>query len=135
MVAAVTAPTLVFDGACGMCRNAVAFLQARLGRGRLDFQPCQEVGAILEELGEAPDCCMEEALLLVPRKNGGTSVLRGAAAVNGALRSLRAGRAVGWRVLGGLYLIPGVGWVQRVAYRWVARNRHRHVFQWLGRAR
>jgi predicted DCC family thiol-disulfide oxidoreductase YuxK len=31
----------------------------------------------------------------------------------------------GWRLIGRLVLVPGVIRVARVAYRWIARNRHR----------
>ncbi len=125
--------TLVYDGECGMCKNAVAYLDARLGRGELQFKPCQSMAEELVALGEPTNRCMKEALLVVRRQDGSTQVLGGAAAVNGALRRLRSPRALGLRAVGYLYLVPGFGWVERRVYRWVAKNRHRHLFRRLGR--
>ena len=45
--------------------------------------------------------------------------LTGAAAVSRVLRELRGG----WRVLGALYLIPPIGWLEDRYYARVARRR------------
>ncbi len=46
-------------------------------------------------------------------------------AAEDAVSTLLRGAGRGWWVLGSLMRLPGVHWLSGVAYRWVARNRHR----------
>jgi predicted DCC family thiol-disulfide oxidoreductase YuxK len=42
-----------------------------------------------------------------------------------AVAALLLGAGKGWWLLGAMLRLPGIHWLAGVAYRWVARNRHR----------
>ena len=106
--------TLIYDGACGFCRDAVALLGRwdRAGRVRvLAFQDEQAVAPF--GLGR-PALAAAVHLVLADGR-----VFAGADAVAEALRLLP-----GRRWLGALLRLPGVRALARRGYAWVAVRRH-----------
>jgi predicted DCC family thiol-disulfide oxidoreductase YuxK len=106
-------PTLVYDGDCAFCTRCVRWLERRLPR-----QPRVIAWQVadLPALGLTPEECTD-ALQWVEGD-------RHAAGADGIARLL-VWTGGGWRLIGRLVLVPGVIRVARVAYRWIARNRHR----------
>jgi predicted DCC family thiol-disulfide oxidoreductase YuxK len=106
-------PVLVFDGDCAFCTTSARWASRWL---RLDsVEPWQRLD--LAALGLDETTC-QQALQWV--------------AVDGSIQSaewavIAALRHAGglWRVPAGVLAAPGVRVLAGVAYRWVARNRHR----------
>ena len=103
---------IVWDGACGFCRRAVAWALARDHEGRFVAIPYQEVPAAFMTSSRAAAC-------------------RDAVHVRLATGAwLRGGRAclfvlehVGFPWLARIARVPPLVWMVEVAYRIVARNR------------
>lgn len=110
----VSLPLLVFDGDCAFCSSTVRFGQRWIGRMPA-VTPYQTTD--LEAFGLTAEQC-EQAVRYVARDR---QVYAGEDAVSMLLRG--AGR--GWWVLGSVMRLPGIHWLSGVAYRWVAKNRHR----------
>lgn len=109
-------PVLLFDGDCAFCSSSVRVL-LRLRRSPADYavEPWQQVD--LGPLGVTEQACTEAVQWVAA--DGRVSSAQDAVA-----RALLASRP--WvRPFGALVLVPGVRQVARVAYFWVARNRHR----------
>lgn len=107
-------PLLVYDGDCGFCMASVRWGQRRIRRMPA-VAPYQALD--LEALGLTTEACATAVQYVAA--DG-----RVFAAHDAVAAMLRAAGA-GWRVLGVLMCVPGVHWVAGVAYRWIARNRHR----------
>lgn len=109
-----TVPVLVYDGDCAFCQASVHWAQRRIGRmpAVVAYQTADLVAFSLT----AEQCAT--AVQYVARDR---HVYSAHDAVSAVL--LAAGK--GWWVLGALMHLPGVHWLSGVAYRWVARNRHR----------
>jgi len=105
---------LYFDGVCGWCRGSVRVLRALDWLGRLSFQ----------DMTRAPESELpvswDEAMRGVPMRTRGGDVLVGHDAMRRALLQTPLGCPVGL-----VMLIPGVSWVSRRVYGWVATNRPR----------
>jgi predicted DCC family thiol-disulfide oxidoreductase YuxK len=113
----VTPPVLLFDGDCAFCTTSAGFVERRLRRSPADYavRPWQRVDVGAFGL-TAADCT--ESLRWVDARG------RVHSAQDAVARALLASR--GWvRPLGAVLLVPGVRQLAGVAYRWVARNRHR----------
>jgi predicted DCC family thiol-disulfide oxidoreductase YuxK len=110
----VVLPLLIFDGDCAFCSSSVRFGQRWIGRMPA-ATPYQHTD--LEHFGLTAAQC-EQAVRYVARDH---QVYAGEDAVSMLLRG--AGR--GWWLLGSVMRLPGIHWLSGVAYRWVARNRHR----------
>ncbi|MFE5734652.1 thiol-disulfide oxidoreductase DCC family protein [Streptomyces sp. NPDC056528] len=107
-------PVLVYDGDCGFCTTAARFAERRV-RPRCDVVPWQF--ADLGALGVTRERAAYEVLWVTPVG----AVDGGARAVAKALVS--AGGT--WALLGRTLLLPGVRWIARRVYRFVATHRHR----------
>jgi len=107
-------PVLVFDGDCAFCTSSVRFAQRWIRRMP---QVVSYQRADLARLGLSEQQCAQ-AVQYVARDHRVHSAHDAVAAT-----LLAAGK--GWWVLGALMHVPGVHWLCGVAYRWVARNRHR----------
>lgn len=113
-VGQISLPVLVFDGDCAFCSSSVRVAR-KLVRRMPPVVPYQR--APLERLGLTTEQC-RTALQYVARDH---RVHTAHDAVSAVL--LSAG--MGWWFIGALLRLPGVHWLSGVAYRWVARNRHR----------
>jgi predicted DCC family thiol-disulfide oxidoreductase YuxK len=105
--------TLVYDGECDFCTRLARWVERHDRRGRVVARPNQEPG-LIDTLGLTRDE-VDRASWAVDR--GGR--FAGAAGINRVLRELGGG----WRLLGLLYLLPPIGWVEDRYYRRVARRR------------
>ncbi len=109
-------PVLIYDGDCGICGRVADVVRRLDRRARLAVLPWQTPG-LLEQTGLTPAQCAEAVWVVYPDGRQ----YRAAAAANRALRELGGL----WRVLSWLYIVPGIRQTEDIAYRWVARNRHR----------
>jgi len=109
--------TVLYDGACPLCRASVARLRSWDRDGILTFLPFQDA-RVQSLFPWIPEKELEEAVHLVgPRKETWT----GAEAIEKAMSLLP-----GWRrLLARLLRTPWVRPLALRAYRWVARRRRR----------
>jgi acetyl esterase len=105
--------TLVFDGDCEFCIRLARWVERHDRRGNISARPNQEPG-LIESLG----LTREEADRASWVVDGGRR-FEGAAGISRVLRELGGG----WRLLGSLYLVPPVGWLEDKYYNRVARRR------------
>lgn len=110
-------PVLIYDGDCGICTRSAALVTTRLRRRESDFSVAAWQDLDLADYGLTWEECNRAAQWVAA---DGT-VSAGEAAI---ARTLLASR-LPVRPLGVLMLLPGLNAVARVAYRWVAANRHR----------
>lgn len=114
MANALVLPVLIFDGDCAFCSSSVRG-GTRWIRRMPTAVPYQTADLAAYGLDEAR---CTEAVHYVDRRR----VVHAAEDAVGAL--LRdSGRR--WWLLGSLVKVPGLHWLSGVAYRWVAKNRHR----------
>jgi predicted DCC family thiol-disulfide oxidoreductase YuxK len=104
----------IYDGNCGFCRKWAGWLEQRVGSA-VRFSPFQA----LEELARfnlAIDDVQRASYLIEDGR-----AFRGG---RGIARALAHGRGA-WKLLGLVLDLPGVRQASALAYRYVARNRHR----------
>ena len=106
--------TLVYDGECGFCTRMAWWVERHDRRGRVDVRPNQEEG-LIERMGLSREEVDRAAWAVEP----GGARFEGAAGINRMLRELGGG----WAVVGSLYGIPPVRWVEDRYYGRVARRR------------
>jgi len=106
--------TLVYDGECGFCTRSARWVERRDRAGRISVRPSQEAG-LIERLGLS----REEADRASWAVEAEGRKFEGAAAINRVLRELGAG----WRLVGSLYELPPIRWVEDRYYGRVARRR------------
>ena len=107
-------PTLIYDGECGLCQEAVALLARWDRKGEVALIPFQDqarVGAF-----RIPTPALAAAMHLVLPDG---RVLAGADAAPELLRLL-PGKA--W--LATLFRVPGIMPIARRVYAWIAQRRH-----------
>ncbi|MDA2808268.1 thiol-disulfide oxidoreductase DCC family protein [Nocardiopsis suaedae] len=108
------APVLIYDGDCGFCTAAARLAADRIAPG-LRIVESHRAGLPSGLRARARD----EVLLAHP---DGRRVWGGADAVAVLLTT---GPRPGLRPVGALMRLPGLRGLSGLAYRWVARNRHR----------
>ncbi len=108
--------TVLYDGACSLCRAGAARLR-RLDRGsRVELVDLHQPGVT----DRFPRIDRAEALRGMQAIDARGRVYGGADAV------ARIGLTLpGWKLVAWLLLVPGIHFVARQAYGWVARNRYR----------
>ena len=107
-------PTLIYDGECGICRQAVTILKKWDREHLLRYVPFQDSAGV-SRFGIALPALAAAMHLLLPDGR----VYPGADAVPELLRLLR-----GKRWLARLFDIPGVRPLARRIYAWIAMRRH-----------
>jgi len=107
-------PTLIYDGECGICQQAVALLKRWDREHVLRFVPFQD-GAAVARFGMALPALAAAMHLILPDGR----VYAGADAVPELLRLFPRKR---W--LAPLFRIPGVLPIARRTYAWIAARRH-----------
>jgi predicted DCC family thiol-disulfide oxidoreductase YuxK len=107
-------PTLIYDGECGFCSQAVALLRRWDREQVLRFVPFQD-GAAVARFGIALPALAAAMHLIRPDGR----VYAGADAAPELLRLLP-----GKRWLAPLFRVPGVLPLARRAYAWIAARRH-----------
>ena len=107
-------PVLVYDGECEFCSRLARWV-GRRDRGRLlSVRRSQEPG-LIEGLGLTREEVARASWVVEP----GGRRFEGAAGISRVLRGLGGA----WAVLGSLYLLPPVGWLEDRYYARVARRR------------
>lgn len=107
---------VIYDGACQLCRDGVAWISRRAMRDEFEFLPCQAAERRTRFPWMEERACMEAMQLVLPDGR----VLRGAAAMPEILRRLK-----GWHWLAALFRLPGMGLLAPSVYAWIARHRYR----------
>jgi predicted DCC family thiol-disulfide oxidoreductase YuxK len=107
-------PTLIYDGECGICQQAVVLLKRWDREHVLRYLPFQDQAAVVRFGIGLPALAAAMHLLLPDGR-----VYPGADAVPHVLRLFP-----GMRWLAPLFLIPGVLPLARWIYAWIARRRH-----------
>jgi predicted DCC family thiol-disulfide oxidoreductase YuxK len=115
-VATVAPAVVIYDGACPLCQQGVAWISRRARRGEFEFLPCQAAERRARFPWMEERACMGAMQLVL----AGDRVLSGAAAAPEILRRLN-----GWRWLAGLLALPGVTLLAPLVYSWIARHRYR----------
>ncbi len=105
--------TLIYDGACGMCRDAIALVQRWDRSAALDYVPFQD-SARVAGFGIALPALAAAMHLVLPDGR----VFAGADAAPEILR-----RLPGKRWLAHPFRVPGVRPIARRVYRWLAARR------------
>jgi predicted DCC family thiol-disulfide oxidoreductase YuxK len=105
--------TLVYDAECEFCTRLAGWVE-RSARGRIVVRANQEAG-LIGSLG----LTREEVDRAAWAVEKGGRKFEGAAAINRVLRELGGG----WTVLGRLYAVPPIGWLENQYYKRVARKR------------
>jgi predicted DCC family thiol-disulfide oxidoreductase YuxK len=106
--------TLVYDGECEFCTRLARWVETRNRGRRVSARANQEAG-VIESLGLTRGE-VDRATWAVETSG---RKFEGAAAINRVLRELGGG----WWLLGSLYVVPPVRWVEDLYYRRVARRR------------
>jgi predicted DCC family thiol-disulfide oxidoreductase YuxK len=106
--------TLVYDGECEFCTRLARWVERRDRRERISVRPNQEPG-LIESLGLSHEEVDRASWVVEP----GGRKFEGAAGISRVLRELGGG----WSVLGSLYLVPPLAWVEDRYYGRVARRR------------
>lgn len=113
----VARPVLVYDGDCAICSTLSRVVTTRLRARPEDFDVTAYQHADLEALGLTAEQC--DGALQWVASDGRVSSAHDAVA-----QTFRASR-MPFRPLGAFVQLPGVHGLAGLAYRWVARNRHR----------
>jgi predicted DCC family thiol-disulfide oxidoreductase YuxK len=106
---------VIYDGDCALCRRSVAILRRLDWLGRLDYVNARAADEpILRQPPVAGAPLLEEMHLLTPKGD--------------LQRGFGAFRWMAWRLpvlwpLAPLLYVPGIPWLGRRVYLWIARNR------------
>lgn len=107
-------PTLIYDGECGFCRDAVGIV-ARWDRdARVQLMPFQDQAAV-SKLGISLPALAAAMHLVLPTGE----VFVGADAAEALVRFFPGKRWLAWP-----FALPGARPLARRVYAWVARRRH-----------
>ncbi|MGH9743906.1 MAG: thiol-disulfide oxidoreductase DCC family protein [Candidatus Acidiferrum sp.] len=108
--------TVLYDGACNMCRASVNRVRRMDPRGRIELLDLDDASVSVR----FPQVDIDEAMRLMQAVDPAGRVYSGADAW------ARIGMALpGWNLLAWLLLVPGIRFVAKHVYGWVARNRYR----------
>jgi len=108
--------TVLYDGACSICRASVARVQRADSHHRIEFVDVHEPAA----QKRFPQIDPEVAMRLMQAIDADGRMWSGAEAW------ARMGLLLpGWNLLAWSLLLPGVRWIAAKVYFWVARNRYR----------
>jgi predicted DCC family thiol-disulfide oxidoreductase YuxK len=111
--------TVIYDGACGVCRRSVDLLARWDTRRELEILPSQ-APEVRERFPWIPEEDLDSSVQVVDARAQNPRRWQGAAAIEELLNALPRGRGVSW-----LFRIPLVRPVAEWAYRKFARNRMR----------
>ena len=108
--------TVLYDGACNLCRASVARVRGMDSRGRIELLDLHDASVS----ARFPQVNQEEAMRLMQAVDPRGRIYSGADAW------ARIGLALpGWKLLAWLLLVPGIHFLARHLYAWIARNRYR----------
>jgi len=108
--------TVLYDGACGLCRASMVRARRMDRGGRIEWVDLHERDAA----SRFPQVDCEEASRWMQAVDRSGNVYAGADAW------ARIGLALpGWKLVAWLLLVPGIHWAAQQTYAWIARNRYR----------
>lgn len=108
--------TVLYDGACNLCRVSVARVRRMDPRGRIELLDLHDVSVP----ARFPQVDINEAMRLMQAVDPRGCVYSGADAW------ARIGLSLpGWKLAAWLLLVPGIHFAAEHLYAWVARNRYR----------
>lgn len=108
--------TVLFDGACTLCRASVDRIRRSDRHGRIELLDLHD----LSVPSRFPQVDSEEAMRLMQAVDPAGRVYSGVDAL------ARIGLALpGWSLLAWILLVPGIHFLAQNLYAWVARNRYR----------
>ncbi|MGH7836437.1 MAG: thiol-disulfide oxidoreductase DCC family protein [Candidatus Binataceae bacterium] len=108
--------TVLYDGACNLCLASVARVRRMDRPGRIELLDLRDTSVSTR----FPQVNLEEAMRLMQAVDPAGRVYSGADAW------ARIGLALpGWNLLAWLLLVPGIHFVAKHFYGWIARNRYR----------
>ena len=108
--------TVLYDGACNLCRASVARVRRMDTHSRIELLDLHDASVPVR----FPQVNIEEALRLMQAVDPGGRVYSGADAW------ARIGLTLpGWNLIAWLLLVPGIHFVAQHFYGWIARNRYR----------
>ncbi|HVB37834.1 MAG TPA: DUF393 domain-containing protein [Vicinamibacterales bacterium] len=108
--------TVLYDGRCSLCRAGAVRLRQLDRGGRVELVDLHQPGVA----ARFPQVDREEALTWMQAVDPRGRVYAGADAW------ARIGLTLpGWKLVAWVLLVPGIHFVARQAYAWVARNRYR----------
>jgi predicted DCC family thiol-disulfide oxidoreductase YuxK len=108
--------TVLFDGSCSLCRASVARVRPFDRHGHIEFLDLHDPSSFQR----FPNIDRELALRSMQGVDSQGRIYTGAEAW--AQIGLRL---PGWKLLACLLLVPGIHWIARIFYAWIARNRYR----------
>lgn len=108
--------TVLYDGACGLCRASAASVRRRDKLSRIEFVDLHDPSVP----SRFPQINREEALRLMQAVDSAGGVYSG---VDGWAHIGR--RLPGFRLVAWILLVPGIHFLALRVYSWVARNRYR----------
>ena len=106
--------TLVYDGQCSFCRRWVARIERMDRRGAFEFVARQTEGLTRRFPKLAEGDFSTGMRLITPDE----AIHVGADAAYQIVRRLRYWRRIAW-----LYHVPGIHWLSRSVYAWIAARR------------
>ena len=108
--------TILYDGACGLCRASVARVRRMDPHGRVETLDLHDSSVATR----FPQVDFDEAMRLMQAVDPAGRVYSGADAW------ARIGLALpGWKLIAWLLLVPGIHFAAQRVYAWIARNRYR----------
>jgi predicted DCC family thiol-disulfide oxidoreductase YuxK len=108
--------TVLYDGACNLCRASVARIRRMDPRGRIELLDLHDASVP----ARFPQINLDEAMRLMQAVDPHGRVYSGIDAW------ARVGLSLpGWKLIAWLLLVPGIHFVAQHFYAWVARNRYR----------
>lgn len=108
--------TVLYDGACSLCRGSVARVRRVDSQQRIEFLDVRDA-SVKERF---PQVDAKVALRWMQ------AVDRSGRVWSGADAWARMGMLLpGWNLVAWMLLVPGIHWIAGKVYAWVARNRYR----------
>jgi predicted DCC family thiol-disulfide oxidoreductase YuxK len=108
--------TVLYDGACSLCRGSVARVRGMDPRNRIELLDLHDASVRTR----FPEVNTDEAMRLMQAVDPAGRVYSGADAW------ARIGMALpGWNLVAWLLLVPGIHFLAQHFYAWIARNRYR----------
>ena len=108
--------TVLYDGACNLCRASVARVRRMDPRARIELLDLHDASVA----ARFPQVNLDEAMRLIQAVDPCGRVYSGADAW------AHIGLVLpGWKLVAWLLLVPGIHIVAQHLYAWVARNRYR----------
>ena len=106
--------TLVYDGDCSFCRRWVARIARRDRKGEFEFVARQTEG-LTQRFPKLVEGDFNAGMRLITPDH---AIYVGADAAYRIARRLRYWRGIAW-----LYHVPGIHWLTRAVYAWIAAHR------------